>query len=231
MSAAVLLLALAVLVWPTRPDPRLRLGLGKTRRWKPSVLPVVVGLTTAVAALHGIHPVLAGVVAVLLALGAHVLPGRTVIPPSDPLDLAAAWDLLAACLRSGLAVPAALGLAAGELPAHLAKPLVEVARLLVLGAGPVEAWAPAEGVVGLRRLARAARHTARSGAALAETAAGLAARLRGAVEHEAEARAQRAVVLSTAPLGLCFLPAFLCLGVAPMVLGLADTLFLDWERP
>jgi hypothetical protein len=28
-----------------------------------------------------------------------------------------------------------------------------------------------------------------------------------------------------APLGLCFLPAFVCLGVAPMVLGIARNVF------
>jgi hypothetical protein len=30
----------------------------------------------------------------------------------------------------------------------------------------------------------------------------------------------------TAPLGLCFLPAFLCLGLAPVVVGLLSTLHL-----
>jgi hypothetical protein len=31
-------------------------------------------------------------------------------------------------------------------------------------------------------------------------------------------------VLITLPLGLCFLPAFVCLGVAPVVAGLASRL-------
>jgi hypothetical protein len=31
-------------------------------------------------------------------------------------------------------------------------------------------------------------------------------------------------VLATAPLGLCFLPAFLLVGVAPVVMGLAGTI-------
>ena len=34
----------------------------------------------------------------------------------------------------------------------------------------------------------------------------------------------RAAVLVTAPVGLCFLPAFLAVGVAPVVIGLADGL-------
>ena len=45
--------------------------------------------------------------------------------------------------------------------------------------------------------------------------------MRAALTDAAEARAQRAGVLIAAPLGLCFLPAFLVLGVAPVVIGLA----------
>ena len=33
---------------------------------------------------------------------------------------------------------------------------------------------------------------------------------------------ERASVLVAGPLGLCFLPAFVCLGVLPVVVGLAD---------
>ena len=48
-------------------------------------------------------------------------------------------------------------------------------------------------------------------------------RIRSTAADTAEARAQRAAVLITAPLGLCFLPAFVCLGVAPTVAGIAAT--------
>jgi hypothetical protein len=36
---------------------------------------------------------------------------------------------------------------------------------------------------------------------------------------------QRAGVWVLAPLGACFLPAFVCLGVAPLVLGIAADVF------
>ena len=39
---------------------------------------------------------------------------------------------------------------------------------------------------------------------------------------------QRAAVLITAPLGLCFLPAFLVLGIAPVVIGLAGQALSWW---
>ncbi|MDN2502743.1 type II secretion system F family protein, partial [Nocardia nova] len=49
----------------------------------------------------------------------------------------------------------------------------------------------------------------------------LADKCRAAVEDTAAARAERAGVLISGPLGLCFLPAFVCLGIVPVVAGLA----------
>ncbi|MFD1151692.1 secretion system protein, partial [Saccharothrix hoggarensis] len=59
-------------------------------------------------------------------------------------------------------------------------------------------------------------------------AADLAATARAAVSDQAEARAQRAAVLVAGPLALCFLPAFLCLGVAPVVIGLVGDVGSEW---
>ncbi|WP_335618081.1 hypothetical protein [Lentzea guizhouensis] len=61
---------------------------------------------------------------------------------------------------------------------------------------------------------------------MAQQAAELAGRTRADAVDQAEAKAQRAAVAVAAPLALCFLPAFLCLGVLPVVLGLAGQ-FLD----
>jgi pilus assembly protein TadC len=134
--------------------------------------------------------------------------------PTGPFERAAAWDLLAACLRAGLPVPTAIAAVGIE-------ELSQVADLLRLGADPVTAWAKALDDPATSALARAARRTARSGAALAQQAAELAERTRADAVDQAEARAQRAAVAVAAPLALCFLPAFLCLGVLPVVLGLA----------
>jgi pilus assembly protein TadC len=56
--------------------------------------------------------------------------------------------------------------------------------------------------------------------------ADLATEVRATALDAAEAAAQRAGVLITAPLGLCFLPAFVCLGIAPIVAGLAGEISL-----
>ncbi|MGP3638669.1 type II secretion system F family protein, partial [Streptomyces sp. 24-1644] len=62
------------------------------------------------------------------------------------------------------------------------------------------------------------------GAPAAEPVARLAQAMRAERSSAAVARAQRAGVLITAPVGLCFLPAFLAIGVAPVVIGLATGL-------
>ncbi|WP_233519975.1 type II secretion system F family protein [Prauserella sp. PE36] len=167
-----------------------------------------------------------------LALPAGALAGFAVrrllsrdrAPSADPLRLAATGDLLAACLTAGLPVPTAVRAVAGTAPPEEAAALRATADLLALGAQPAEAWEPSRRCPSTAELARAACRTARSGSALAEVASGMAERARSAVGDEAEARAQRAGVLITGPLGLCFLPAFLCLGVVPVVLGLAERL-------
>ncbi|NED32958.1 hypothetical protein G3I64_10135, partial [Streptomyces sp. SID8499] len=49
----------------------------------------------------------------------------------------------------------------------------------------------------------------------------LAADVRAERSRTATARARRAAVLVTGPVGLCFLPAFVAVGVLPVVIGLA----------
>ncbi len=69
--------------------------------------------------------------------------------------------------------------------------------------------------------ARAARRSAKSGAPLSDIVAELAVRHRAETEDRVAAEIDRAGVLVSGPLGLCFLPAFVCLGIVPVVVGLA----------
>lgn len=142
----------------------------------------------------------------------------------DALAAAAAWDLLAACLRAGMPVADALRAVADGMTDEAAGALQRTSDLIALGAAPDEAWRPALDCPETAALAGAARRSARSGTALAGAAAELAQRARAELTDDAEARAQRAGVLITGPLGLCFLPGFLCLGVVPVVIGLAGQL-------
>ncbi|NKY84390.1 type II secretion system F family protein [Nocardia veterana] len=142
----------------------------------------------------------------------------------DPLAVASALDLLSACLRAGLPTATAARAVAPVAPEPFRSALSRAADLLALGADPVTAWeraaqeAPAPE---MQSLARLVRRSARSGAALTGAVTELAGQCRSAVEDAAAARAERAGVLISGPLGLCFLPAFVCLGIVPVVAGLA----------
>jgi len=164
-----------------------------------------------------------------LVAAPRAVRSRAVGPAADdPFSRAASWDLLAACLRSGLPVANAVRAVVAGLPPAAADGLREVGELLALGADPVTAWQPALAHPATAPLARGARRTARSGAALAGVAADLATRVRAEATDLAEARAQRAAVLVAGPLAACFLPAFLCLGVLPVVIGLAGRFTATW---
>ncbi|WP_245266959.1 type II secretion system F family protein [Saccharomonospora piscinae] len=139
-------------------------------------------------------------------------------------DPALVVDLLGACLRGGLPVATAVDAVAAGTGGPVADVLRRTANALAVGADAETAWSHADGHPDTADLARAARRTASSGSALATQAFALADRVRRAEADRVEARAQRAGVLVAGPLGLCFLPAFLCLGVIPVVLGLADRL-------
>ncbi|CRK61077.1 FIG054221: Possible conserved alanine rich membrane protein [Alloactinosynnema sp. L-07] len=166
----------------------------------------------------------AGIVAAPIAGWVTFRAVRGRAAPVDEATLAATWDLLAACLTAGMPVPTAIRAIAVDLPDQPGRALRDVAGLLAMGGDPVEAWAGALNCPQTAALARGARRTARSGAALAGVARDLAADVRARAADDAEARAQRVAVLATGPLALCFLPAFLCLGIVPVVLGMTDVL-------
>jgi pilus assembly protein TadC len=146
----------------------------------------------------------------------------------DPVELASTWAQLAVCLEAGLPVAAAVAAAAGRLEGTTGHTLRRVAGLLELGGDPAQAWRAAEGDPAVAAFARAAGRSAATGAALARSARTESARVRDTLTDAAEARAQRSGVLIAAPLGLCFLPAFLVLGVAPVVIGLAGEVLVPW---
>jgi pilus assembly protein TadC len=145
----------------------------------------------------------------------------------DPLAVASSLDVLAVCLAAGMAVSTAAAATAAAAPPKLAGVLRRAADLLALGADPVVAWSIPPQTRGCSvdmhtdALLRLARRSASSGAALATGVAELADQSRHDAAHAATAAAERAGVLIAGPLGLCFLPAFVCLGIVPVVAGLA----------
>lgn len=253
-AIAVTLTGVAVLVWPDRSPGLTRGAAGRQRhRGFPPVLRRIAPAAGIALATALLVPAFWWC-GVLLAVPVGAFLARRAGRPSAQLRcehrrwLAGQLDLIAACLRSGLPMAAALTAVSrasqrtvdeppgrGGSPAvtgggaRVASPidlLDEVAALLTVGADPPTAWAAAAGHPDLAPIAAAACRSATGGSALAAAFTEQSELLRRQNTDAAASAAGRAGVLMTAPLGACFLPAFLCLGLAPAIVGLLDTLHL-----
>ena len=242
--AALLVLAVALALWPAAggagaarwaalraaanapvvvaPGPPRDAGRERFRRW---VLAAALGVAGALL-VGGTVGLVAGSA---LAVGVErVLRARA---PDDVAadravlvrDLPAACDLLGVCLSAGLPVEGALDAVGGAVGGPLGEQLRSVAALSRLGADPRRAWGdvPPE----LAPLGRVVVRAGESGATAAGSLRTLAAESRATARAATQAAVQRAGVWVLAPLGACFLPAFVCLGVAPLVLGIAGDVF------
>jgi Flp pilus assembly protein TadB len=138
-------------------------------------------------------------------------------------SLALVLDLAAAALRSGRPLGDALTLAAPAAEPSAAAILRRVAGLCALGADAAQAWSavPRDGPLG--EVAAVAVRSATSGIKLAGALERLATEIRDNCAATAAVRAHRAGVSAMAPLAACFLPSFVCLGVIPVVVGIAKT--------
>ncbi|MGW7573004.1 type II secretion system F family protein [Streptomyces sp. NPDC054765] len=138
--------------------------------------------------------------------------------------LAPAGDLLAACLAAGAGPRESAEAVGRSLDGPVAERLRQVAAELRLGGEPAVVWPRLAALPGAEGLARCMERAGISGVPAVESASRTAAELRAEQARAATARARRAGVLVTLPLSVCFLPAFLALGVAPVLIGLASGL-------
>ena len=153
-------------------------------------------------------------------------------------DLPLLLDLLASCLAGGAAMPEAAEAVARAVPGPAGRRLTAVCAALAVGCPPAEAWAAlsgsASGGVGvddedpLAAAARALGRAAEGGAPVAGAVSRLAADARAQARSRGEQAARRVGVLAVAPLGLCFLPAFVLLGIVPVIAGLAGPLLASF---
>lgn len=144
----------------------------------------------------------------------------------DPADAVLFVDLLAAHLAAG-ADPARAVRSAGSVGGDgrtLGRLSAEVAAGLLAGLPPDVAWRPLAAVPGLAPVAAVCVRSIRSGSGCGAELRRQAARLRQRHERFVERRAARAGIWLVLPLGLCFLPAFVLLTVAPVALGLLPRL-------
>lgn len=136
-------------------------------------------------------------------------------------QLPLAADLLAACIAAG-AAPVIAAQAVGEaLGGPVGDGLARGAAEVRLGGEPGEAWQRLASLPRAGALARLLERADVSGLPAAGPVARLATEARADWTRNATERARRAAVMVSAPVGLCFLPAFIAVGVAPVVIGLA----------
>lgn len=103
---------------------------------------------------------------------------------------------------------------------EIAKRFGDAAQALRRGVDPETAWRPLSVDGATASVAAAALRASRTGAPASETVAKAARDLWNAAEQAAHAQLRSAVVRSAAPLALCFLPAFVLVGIVPTALGL-----------
>ncbi|MGW4796434.1 type II secretion system F family protein [Nonomuraea sp. NPDC004297] len=141
-------------------------------------------------------------------------------------DLPFAADLMTACLRAGRPVSAATETAATAIGGPLGERLTWVSIQLRLGADPEPTWAFLAKDPAMGPLSRAMSRAVQSGAPVADVLTRLADDAREASRAASVAAARSVGVKAVAPLGLCFLPAFVLLGIIPVVAGLASSIVL-----
>jgi hypothetical protein len=152
-------------------------------------------------------------------------------PAAAPLDVPCLLELVAAAVRSGAGVPRALEAVGGAVGGPEGDALHRVSAALRLGAGWDAAWAGAGGAADrpggqssdparLDVLRRALRGAWADGAAPGESLRAAGAEHRYERQAAARTAAARLAVRLVLPLGLCYLPAFVLVGLVPVLLAL-----------
>ncbi|RAM39151.1 type II secretion system F family protein [Arthrobacter globiformis] len=136
-------------------------------------------------------------------------------------DIAMMLELIAAMLHSGAGIGRALELVAAAAAPEYVRALRPVVGAMAIGADWETAWRSSDvrspEILALRD---ALGFAALTGAPSSSILYAQAARMRRERFRAAEKRAASLGVKLVVPLGLCSLPAFICLGVVPVLLAL-----------
>ena len=134
-------------------------------------------------------------------------------------DLPLAVDLAVVCLEAGRPVGPTVSVVAAAIGGPLGHELGRVGSRMQLGADPAAVWADTGRDPALGPLARAVVRALDTGAPLAGSLTRLADDLRAERRASVDETARRVAVRSAGPLGLCFLPAFVLVGIVPTIIG------------
>jgi len=134
-------------------------------------------------------------------------------------------DLLSAAISAGASVQDALTVVTSTVDEPLRSRLDAVRASVALGAPQTVAWAQLLDDDALAPIASAVIRSAQTGSTISIVLDAAAVDMRHAHRAQVEVAARSAGVRSVAPLALCFLPAFLLVGVVPVIAGFATALF------
>lgn len=144
--------------------------------------------------------------------------------PEGLRDTAMMLELVAAMLDAGSGIGRALDLVSASASARYGDALRPVVAALAIGADWETAWrSSAIRLPEVLELRDALGFAALTGAPSSAILYAQAARLRRERFRAAEKRAASLGVKLVVPLGLCSLPAFICLGVVPVLLALVPS--------
>lgn len=191
----------------------------------PALMPaVLIGLLTCAALSLWWLPPTGRVTARVLdpaALGS----GPAVEPDDAPVSAGVLVELVAAMLEAGVPVSRALTVLAEAVRGDSGQALRSAGAALSLGLPWRQAWESIPAVPPpVADLRTALTFSAVSGAPSASALRAASAQVRRAEHRRAEAAAERLSVHLMVPLGLCSLPAFVCWGIVPVLVGLVPDL-------
>ena len=134
-------------------------------------------------------------------------------------------ELLGTAIAAGATIPEALTVVFRVTEEPIRSQLEVTLSAIELGADPYTAWSPWLDEPGLSPIAHAIIRSQHSGAPVSAVLDAAASDMRRVYRDEVESRARAAGVRAVAPLALCYLPAYLLVGVVPVVAGFANTMF------
>jgi Flp pilus assembly protein TadB len=132
-------------------------------------------------------------------------------------DLPHLVGLLSDALRSGQPPQEAMAVVGQALPGPAADRLSAAVARLRLGVDPTAVWAELAADPALGPLGRALARAHRTGASVVPAVDRLAGELARSARAEVEDQARAVGVKAAVPLGLCLLPAFVLIGIVPVV--------------
>lgn len=142
-------------------------------------------------------------------------------------ELPQVCDLLVVCLEAGLPVRAAAIAVSTAMTGPLSDLLAAAAAKAELGLSEDRVWAEFGAAPALQRLSRELRRGAVVGVSLSVRLRALGVDARRAAAAAAETDARKVGVKSVLPLMVCFLPAFVLLGLVPIIGGMMLKLLGD----